>query len=73
MLGTGEEKSKIIMERNLSKLVDYTIPGDEQCLVISGSTSRLYTRYDPPMGFYHQKLVMRWLYIDLKVILVGQT
>ena len=55
MLGTGEEKSKIIMERNLSKLVDYTIPGDEQCLVISGSTSRLYTRYDPPMEFLSSK------------------
>ena len=40
-----------MMEENLSKLVDYTIPGDEQTIVISGSSSRLYTRYEPPMEF----------------------
>ena len=39
------------MEENLSKLVDYTIPGDEQSIVVSGSSSRLYTRYEPPMKF----------------------
>ena len=39
------------MEEKLSKLVEYTIPGDEQYLVVSGSNSRLYTRYNPPMAF----------------------
>ena len=39
------------MEENLRKLVEYTIPGDEQRLVVSGSNSRLYTRYNPPMEF----------------------
>ena len=40
-----------MMEGNISKLVEYTIPGDQQCLVISDSKSRLYTRYDPPLEF----------------------
>ena len=40
-----------MMEENLGKLVEYTIPGDEQCFVISDSKSRMYTRYDPPMEF----------------------
>ena len=40
-----------MMEENLGKLIEYTIPGDEQYLVISDSKSRLYTRYDPPMEF----------------------
>ena len=40
-----------MMEENLRKLVDYSIPGDEQSIVISGSSSRLYTRYEPPMKF----------------------
>ena len=39
------------MEENLRKLVDYSIPGDEQSIVISGSSSRLYTRYEPAMKF----------------------
>ena len=39
------------MEENVRKLIEYTIPGDEQCLIISGSKSRLYKRYDPPMMF----------------------
>ena len=39
------------MEENISKLVEYTIPGDEQRLTISGSNSRLHIRYDPPMEF----------------------
>ena len=41
----------VMMEENIGKLVEYTIPGDEQCLVISDSKSRMYTRYDPPMEF----------------------
>ena len=40
-----------MMEDNLGKLVEYSIPGDEQYLVISDSKSRMYTRYDPPMEF----------------------
>ena len=40
-----------MMAEQLSKLVDYTIPGDEQSIVVSGSSSRLYTRYEPPMKF----------------------
>ena len=40
-----------MMEENLSKLVEYTMPGDEQCIIVSGSNSRLYTRYEPPMEF----------------------
>ncbi len=39
------------MEENLTKLVEYTIPGDEQRLIVSGSDSRLYTSYNPPMEF----------------------
>ena len=45
------DKSVITMEENLSKLVEYTMPGDEQSIVVSGSNSRLYTRYDPPLEF----------------------
>ena len=40
-----------MMEEKLGKLVEYTIPGDEQCIVVSDSKSRMYTRYDPPMEF----------------------
>ncbi len=40
-----------MMEENIGKLVDYMMPGDEQCLIISDSKSRMYTRYDPPMEF----------------------
>lgn len=43
------------MERNLNDIIGYTIPGDEQCLIISGSESRLYTRYNPPMEFLASK------------------
>ena len=39
------------MEENLSKLVDYSSPGDQQYIIVSGSSSRLYTRYEPPMEF----------------------
>ncbi len=39
------------MEATLSKLVENTIPGDEQRLIISGNNSRLYSRYNPPMEF----------------------
>ena len=39
------------MEDNLEKLVEYSMPGDGQYLVISDSKSRMYTRYDPPMEF----------------------
>ncbi len=39
------------MEENLSKLVEYATPGDEYYLIMSGSGSRLYTRYNPPMEF----------------------
>ena len=48
---TDEVKSYSKMEENISKLVEYTIPGDEQRLTISGSNSRLHIRYDPPMEF----------------------
>ena len=40
-----------MMEEKLGKLVEYTIPGDGQCIVVSDSKSRMYTRYDPPMEF----------------------
>ena len=40
-----------MMEEKLGKLVEYTIPGDEQCIVVSDCKSRMYTRYDPPMEF----------------------
>ena len=40
-----------MMEENLSKLVDYSSPGDEQYIIVSGSSSRLYTRYEPSMEF----------------------
>ena len=39
------------MEENLSKLVEYTLPGDEQRLIVSGANSRLHIRYNPPMEF----------------------
>ncbi len=40
-----------MMEENLKKLVDYSSPGDEQYIIVSGSSSRLHTRYEPPMEF----------------------
>lgn len=40
-----------MMEETLSKLVESTVPGDEQHLIISGTNSRLYSRYNPPMEF----------------------
>ena len=40
-----------MMEENLSKLIDYSSPGDQQYIIVSGSSSRLYTRYEPPMEF----------------------
>ena len=40
-----------MIEENLNKLVEYTIPGEEQSIVVSGTNSRLYTRYEPPMEF----------------------
>ena len=43
------------MERNMDDLIEYTIPGDEQCIVMSGSESRIYTRYNPPMEFLSSK------------------
>ena len=39
------------MENHLSKLVEYTIPGEEQYLIVSGSGSRLRTSYNPPLVF----------------------
>lgn len=32
-------------------IVEYTIPGDVQYIVVSGTNSRLYTRYEPLMEF----------------------
>ena len=43
------------MDRNLSKLIEYNSPGDEQCIVISDSKTRLHTRYNPPMEFTPSK------------------
>ena len=39
------------MENHLSKLVEYSTPGEEQYLIVSGSGSRLRTNYNPPMVF----------------------
>ena len=40
-------------EENVMKLVETIAPGDndEQYLIVSGSNSRLYTRYNPPLEF----------------------
>ena len=43
------------MDRNLSKLIEYNSPDDEQCIVISDSKTRLHTRYNPPMEFTPSK------------------
>lgn len=39
------------MENHLSKLVEYSTPGEEQYLIVTGSGSRLRTNYNPPMVF----------------------
>ncbi len=39
------------MDETLNKLVEYTIPGDGQQLMVYGPDSRLYTTFNPPMEF----------------------
>ena len=42
-----------MMEENVMKSVEHIVPGDdnEEYLVVFGSNSRLYTRYNPPLEF----------------------
>ena len=39
------------MEENMNKLVEYATPGEEYYLIVSGSGSRLHTKYNPPLEF----------------------
>ena len=43
------------MDSNMCKMIECNSPGDEQCIVISDSKTRLHTRYNPPMEFTPSK------------------